>query len=67
MVEPGKLLRKWEDGNKGVPFRGDVDAPPRPPEDNGEHYTYIYNPNGIMIELVYYPLGWKTRPGIKQC
>jgi catechol 2,3-dioxygenase-like lactoylglutathione lyase family enzyme len=26
-------------------------------EDNGEHYTYIHDPDGNMIELVFHPLG----------
>jgi catechol 2,3-dioxygenase-like lactoylglutathione lyase family enzyme len=26
-------------------------------EDTGEHYTYIHDPDGNMIELVYHPLG----------
>jgi catechol 2,3-dioxygenase-like lactoylglutathione lyase family enzyme len=41
-------------------------------EDTGEHYTYIHDPDGNMIELVYHPLGledagrgsrWVQRPG----
>jgi hypothetical protein len=41
-------------------------GPPRTPEDtpyqgrredNGEHYTYIRDPDGNVIELVYHPLG----------
>jgi hypothetical protein len=26
-------------------------------EDSGEHYTYIHDPDGNLIELVYHPLG----------
>ena len=26
-------------------------------EDSGEHFTYIHDPDGNMIELVYHPLG----------
>jgi catechol 2,3-dioxygenase-like lactoylglutathione lyase family enzyme len=26
-------------------------------EDNGEHYTYIHDPDGNLIELVFHPLG----------
>lgn len=26
-------------------------------EDNGEHYTYIHDPDGNLIELVHHPLG----------
>lgn len=26
-------------------------------EDNGEHYTYVHDPDGNLIELVYHPLG----------
>ena len=26
-------------------------------EDTGEHYTYIHDPDGNMIELVFHPLG----------
>src|SRR5215510_15806427 len=26
-------------------------------EDTGEHFTYIHDPDGNMIELVYHPLG----------
>ena len=26
-------------------------------EDTGEHYTYIHDPDGNLIELVYHPLG----------
>ena len=32
-------------------------------EDNGEHYTYIYDPDGNMIELVYHPLGLEDSQG----
>jgi catechol 2,3-dioxygenase-like lactoylglutathione lyase family enzyme len=41
-------------------------------EDTGEHYTYIHDPDGNMIELVYHPLGiedsergsrWTQLPG----
>ncbi|PYM69779.1 MAG: hypothetical protein DME03_21955, partial [Candidatus Rokuibacteriota bacterium] len=26
-------------------------------EDTGEHYTYIHDPDGNLIELVHHPLG----------
>jgi catechol 2,3-dioxygenase-like lactoylglutathione lyase family enzyme len=26
-------------------------------EDTGEHYTYVHDPDGNLIELVYHPLG----------
>ncbi len=51
---------------------GPTDAPPRTPEDtqyqgrredNGEHYTYIHDPDGNMIELVYHPLGLTDSEG----
>ncbi len=32
-------------------------------EDNGEHYTYIYDPDGNMIELVHHPLGLEDSAG----
>ena len=34
-------------------------------EDTGEHYTYIHDPDGNMIELVYHPLGWRDSKGNK--
>jgi catechol 2,3-dioxygenase-like lactoylglutathione lyase family enzyme len=51
---------------------GPTEAPPRTPEDtpyqgrredNGEHYTYIHDPDGNMIELVYHPLGLTDSEG----
>ena len=47
-------------------------GPPRTPEDtpyqgrredNGEHYTYIQDPDGNVIELVYHPLGLEDADG----
>jgi catechol 2,3-dioxygenase-like lactoylglutathione lyase family enzyme len=47
-------------------------GPPRTPEDtpyqgcredNGEHYTYIRDPDGNVIELVYHPLGLEDTDG----
>ncbi len=32
-------------------------------EDTGEHYTYIHDPDGNMIELVYHPLGLENSKG----
>lgn len=32
-------------------------------EDTGEHYTYIHDPDGNMIELVYHPLGLENSQG----
>jgi catechol 2,3-dioxygenase-like lactoylglutathione lyase family enzyme len=34
-------------------------------EDTGEHYTYIHDPDGNMIELVYHPLGLENSQGSK--
>src|SRR5919106_1998578 len=53
---------------------GTFTNPPRTPqdddrqgrrEDNGEHYTYIHDPDGNMIELVYHPLGLEDSRGNK--
>ena len=32
-------------------------------EDTGEHYTYVHDPDGNMIELVYHPLGLEDSGG----
>jgi catechol 2,3-dioxygenase-like lactoylglutathione lyase family enzyme len=32
-------------------------------EDSGEYYTYIHDPDGNMIELVYHPLGLEDSGG----
>lgn len=32
-------------------------------EDSGEYYTYIHDPDGNMIELVYHPLGLEDSTG----
>jgi hypothetical protein len=32
-------------------------------EDTGEHYTYVHDPDGNMIELVYHPLGLEDARG----
>jgi len=32
-------------------------------EDSGEHYTYIHDPDGNLIELVYHPLGLADTAG----
>jgi catechol 2,3-dioxygenase-like lactoylglutathione lyase family enzyme len=32
-------------------------------EDTGEHYTYIHDPDGNMIEVVYHPLGLENSKG----
>jgi catechol 2,3-dioxygenase-like lactoylglutathione lyase family enzyme len=34
-------------------------------EDSGEHYTYIHDPDGNMIELVYHSLGLEDSKGKK--
>src|SRR5262245_56273342 len=34
-------------------------------EDSGEHFTYIHDPDGNMIELVYHPLGLEDGHGRK--
>jgi hypothetical protein len=34
-------------------------------EDSGEYYTYIHDPDGNMIELVYHPLGLEDSKGRK--
>jgi catechol 2,3-dioxygenase-like lactoylglutathione lyase family enzyme len=52
--------------NPMIPARAGQGARPSGPEDNrtwgtrddtGEHYTYIRDPDGNLIELVYHPLG----------
>ena len=32
-------------------------------EDTGEHYTYIHDPDGNLIELVHHPLGLEDSQG----
>ena len=32
-------------------------------EDTGEHYTYVADPDGNLIELVYHPLGLQSTEG----
>jgi len=32
-------------------------------EDTGQYYTYIHDPDGNMIELVYHPLGLEDAAG----
>ena len=32
-------------------------------EDTGEHYTYVHDPDGNMIELVHHPLGLEDARG----
>jgi len=34
-------------------------------EDTGEHYTYIHDPDGNMIELVQHPLGFEDGQGAR--
>jgi catechol 2,3-dioxygenase-like lactoylglutathione lyase family enzyme len=34
-------------------------------EDTGEHYTYLHDPDGNMIELVHHPLGMEDAEGKK--
>lgn len=34
-------------------------------EDTGEHFTYIHDPDGNLIELVYHPLGLENEGGRK--
>jgi len=34
-------------------------------EDTGEHFTYVHDPDGNMIELVYHPLGLEDASGKK--
>jgi catechol 2,3-dioxygenase-like lactoylglutathione lyase family enzyme len=34
-------------------------------EDTGEHYTYVHDPDGNMIELVHHPLGLEDTQGRK--
>ena len=34
-------------------------------EDTNEHYTYINDPDGNLIELVYHPLGLESSQGAK--
>ena len=59
----------------GVPYSrspGNQVGPPRTPEDNpyqgrrednGEHYTYVRDPDDNVIELVYHPLGLEDNGG----
>jgi len=52
------------DGSRGwAPT--DIEDPRCYREDTGEHYTYIHDPDGNMIELVYHPLGWRDSKGDK--
>ena len=55
-----------------LPNIGGTDPQQGRREDTGEHYTYIHDPDGNMIELVYHPLGsedaeqglrWTQLPG----
>ena len=62
-------------GRLGVPYSrspGNQVGPPRTPgddpyqgrrEDNGEHYTYVRDPDDNVIELVYHPLGLEDNGG----
>jgi lactoylglutathione lyase len=34
-------------------------------EDNNEHFTYVKDPDGNLIELVYHPLGLEDSDGIE--
>ena len=34
-------------------------------EDSGEHFTYVHDPDGNMIELVFHPLGMEDGGGKK--
>jgi catechol 2,3-dioxygenase-like lactoylglutathione lyase family enzyme len=34
-------------------------------EDTGEHYAYVHDPDGNMIELVFHPLGLEDAQGSK--
>ena len=44
---------------------GGTDAKQGRREDTNEHYTYIHDPDGNMIELVYHPLGLEASDGEK--
>src|SRR5687767_11296431 len=55
-----------------MPNMGGADPSQGRREDTGEHYTYIHDPDGNMIELVFHPLGiedsqqgvrWTQLPG----
>ncbi len=49
----------------GRPNIGGTDSHQGRREDTGEHYTYIHDPDGNMIELVYHPLGIEDSSGRK--
>jgi catechol 2,3-dioxygenase-like lactoylglutathione lyase family enzyme len=46
-----------------MPNIGGTDPSQGRREDTGEHYTYIHDPDGNMIELVYHPLGIEDSHG----
>ena len=49
----------------GRPSIGGTDPYQGRREDTGEHYSYIHDPDGNMIELVYHPLGLEDAHGKK--
>ena len=49
----------------GRPNIGGTDPYEGRREDTGEHYTYVHDPDGNMIELVYHPLGIEDSRGQK--
>jgi hypothetical protein len=44
---------------------GGTDAHQGRRDYSGEHYTYLHDPDGNMIELVYHPLGLEDARGNK--
>lgn len=52
-------------GGSFPPSLGGNDAKQRRREDTNEHFTYISDPDGNLIELVYHPLGLETSQSAK--
>jgi len=50
-------------GGAFPPSLGGDDAKQGRREDTNEHFTYISDPDGNLIELVYHPLGLETSQG----
>jgi catechol 2,3-dioxygenase-like lactoylglutathione lyase family enzyme len=48
-----------------MPNIGGTDPHQGKREDTGEHYTYIHDPDGNLIELVHHPLGLEDSHGQK--
>ena len=52
-------------GGSFPPSLGDDDAKHGRREDTNEHFTYISDPDGNLIELVHHPLGLETSQSAK--